>query len=461
MFRTPIVLVDNEEDHLNKLNHAFALSGLPCLPIQYRQEPDNVSGIDHIDVDAKHARIIALDINLTNAGGSPDAKKLYGPIATVLEKLAPLGPYYLVFWSRCSDMPDQIMTLLKRDAGTITAPIGYGYLDKTVLLDADSSELKDALLKCINDVSIFKLLLGWELRTNHAASHTLSDLYHIAAKQNNNGWEKEETKKKFITLLTCIAHESVGRENSVDSANHAVEAGLLPILEDNLLGMTSDEDHESLNSEWRECLEELGVKESEMTNSLSEDDISNLNAFYNLEKASDVHSKCQRGIFVSVADNLLSDPVIFSSAFGSHADNLKNMANKEFLFKGDETQRNEIVENSTYGWLEIGAACDHAQLNNKLHRYLFGMLVSAKFKDLLYIRRQRKERAHDGIYKSPLIKYQDNNYFLLLSARYQIGVHPESELLGTPLFRMKEQILNEIAFHWSKHSIRPGFTSFR
>ncbi len=260
MFRIPIVLVDNVQDDLDKLNQAFALSGLPCLPILYKEDPDNVTGVDHVVADTRHARIIALDINLKDAGGTLDAKILYVAIADVLEKLAPTGPYYLVFWSRHKNLPDEIVTLLERPESNISAPIGYGYLDKTDFLQADSADLREELLKLINEVCIFRLMLGWEQRTSHAASYTLSNLYQIAAAPHDNGWKMEETKKKLITLVTHIAHESVGHKNSKDSVNHAVERGLLPILEDKLLGMTSDKDSDSLNDEWGKCLETRGSR---------------------------------------------------------------------------------------------------------------------------------------------------------------------------------------------------------
>lgn len=460
MFSTPIILVDNEQDHLNKLNQAFALSGLPCLPILYKQEPDNVSGIDHVNADTKNARIIALDINLTNVGGVPEAKALYGAIASVLEKLAPVGPYYLVFWSRHKNLPDELIALFRRPENNISAPIGYGFLDKSDFLEEDSIDLKEELFKLINEVCIFRLMLGWELRTNYAASHTLSNLYRIAATPHDNGWKREETKEKLITLLIHIAHESVGHKNSKDSANHAVETGLLPILEDNLLGMTSDEDSGILNSEWEGCLKKLGDRKA--LEALGEDDISNLNTFYNLEEVPMVYSKCKRGVFVEITEDILSDPDKLSSTFGKHADGLSGLVKEEFVFKGKTNKRAEIIDASIFGWLEIGASCDHAQLKNKLYRYLFGMLIPVEYKDYLYSESNDiKDRAHEGVYRSPVLKYKDKNYILFFSFRYQVGVYPDSELLGIPRFRMKEQILNEIVFRWSKYCIRPGITSFR
>ena len=453
MFRTPIILVDDEKDQLDKLNMAFALSGLPCLPILYTSE--NETGID---------RIIALDINLRGEQDPTDAKRLYSPIEKVLEKLKPTGPYYLLFWSRYKDLPEQIIILLStRSKDVVPAPIGWGFLDKTDFQDPGSSdELKRKLLEVVSEVKIFNLLLEWEGRTRRAASYTLSELYKIAATPHDNGWKIEETRKRLITLITHIAHEAVGNKNSKTAPNHAVETGLLPILEDNLLDMTSADSVGRLNDEWASCLSKLGNPAG--LESLSEEDTSRLNSFYNLEELPDTYSKCKRGVFVNSAYTDLTDHQKFLKTFGAHTEGfgLSDLVREEFVFKANTDERNAVISASMYGWLEIGAACDHAQLKNKLHRYLFGMLIPAEFQSYLYDgSRNLKDRAHAGIYRSPILRYREKPYILFLSFRYQIGVHPGSDLLGVSLFRMKDHIMNEITFNWSKYSIRPGITSFR
>lgn len=466
MFRVPIILVDDNQDYLDQLNRAFALSGLSCLPILYeRNNPNNETGIDHVISDTKHARIIVLDINLRESLDTQNAKNLYPTIEKVLEKLNPIGPYYLIFWSRYNNLPEQIITLLSaRSKNVIMAPIGWGYLDKTEFQNENNpGELRDKLLERIDDVCIFRLLLEWEDRTNHAASHTLSDLYKIAATPSDNGWKMEETKKKLITLVTHIAHESVGHKNSKDSANHAVETGLLPILEDNLLGMTSDEDSDSLNEKWGKCLEKLG--DTRTIDALSKEDISGLNTFYNLEEVPEGYPKCKRGVFVTLSGGVVDDQNSFDSLFGKD-NTCKKLVTEEFLFNTnvrDKKFRKEARKKIILGWLEVGAACDHAQHKNRLHRYLFSALVPSKYLEMVCDNSKSKMslKAHDGIYRSPLFQYKKEQYVLLASFRYTSGLHSDSYVLDKPIFRLKEQIINEIAFAWSKHSIRPGITSFR
>lgn len=465
MFRTPIILIDDDPTYLDTLNRAFALSGQPCLPIRFdRDNPDNATGVDHVNANTKHARIIAIDINLRESQNTQDAKQLYPTIEKVLEKLNPSGPYYLIFWSKYKELPEEIFNLLsQRSKDVITAPIGWSFLDKTDFpTDSALDALKDKLIEAVGEVKIFKLLHEWESRTSHAASDTLSELYRIAALPHDKGWKIGETREKLTNLLTHIAHASIGHQNAKDTPNHSIETGLMPILEDNLLSMASDLDVVRLNDDWKACLNKLGDRKNLQT--LEQDDISNLNAFYNIAELPEGFSKLKRGVFVRLSETVNTDDGKFKSQFGrSH----KTLMTEEFLFNNNvggkvrgPRYREKARQETILGWLEISAACDHAQLKNRLHKYILSALVPSNYLKLVSDSKIKKIKAHEGIYRSPIFRYKDKNYVLLVSFRYVAGLHGDSDVLDKPILRLKEQIINEIAFAWSKHSIRPGITSF-
>lgn len=469
MFKTHIILVDDDQEYLDQLNRAFAMAGLSCLPIVFdRNNPDNVSGIDHIAFDTSHARIIALDINLRESPDTKNAKALYPTIEAVLKKLKPSGPYYLIFWSKYKDLPREIIELLTtRSKDEVVAPLGWGFLDKLDFQASDPpDELRKKLLELVNQVCIFRLLLGWENRTSFAASYTLSELYKIAATSHDNGWNIQGTNEKLITLLTHVAHESVGHKNAKNTANHAVEAGLLPILEDRLLGMTSEGEVGTLNDEWAGCLKKLGSGKD--LEALTEEDIANLNTFYNLEEVPSTYSKIKRGVFVRLKEPSCKPMIsarFFSRIFGK-GNSYNNLITEEFLFNTearDKKFRDEARKNLILGWLEIGATCDHDQQKNRLHRFLLSALVPLEYSEMTCKKRESgmSLTAHEGIYRSPVLQYQGKQYIMLISFRYTTGLHKDSCILDEPLFRLKEQIINAVAFAWSKHSIRPGITSFR
>ncbi|CAD6872418.1 hypothetical protein [Methylomonas fluvii] len=464
MFRTPIILIDDNQEYLDTLNRAFALSGQPCLPIRFDgDDPDNTTGVDHVNANTKHARVIAIDINLREAQNTQDARQLYPTIEKVLEKLNPIGPYYLIFWSKYKELPEEIFNLLsQRSKDVITAPIGWSFLDKTDFSENDINKLKDKLSQVIGEVKVFKLLHEWESRTIHAASDTLSELYRIAASRHDKGWKIDETREKLINLLTHIAHASIGHQNAKDAPNHSIETGLMPILEDNLLSMASELDVARLNNDWKSCLNNLGDRKNLST--LELDDISNLNTFYNVAELNEGFSKLKRGVFVRLSETINTNDQKFKGQFGrSH----KALMTEEFLFNNNvggkingPSYREKARQATILGWLEIGAACDHAQRKNRLHKYVLAALVPSKYLKLVSDSKTKRTKAHEGIYRSPIFRYKDKNYVLLVSFRYVAGLHENSEVLDIPMFRLKEQIINEIAFAWGNHSIRPGITSF-
>jgi len=209
----------------------------------------------------------------------------------------------------------------------------------------------------------------------------------------------------------------------------------------------------------------LKLGDRETIDSLSEKDISSLNTFYNLEEVPEEYPKCKRGVFVTLSGGVVDDQDSFDSLFGKD-NTCKKLVTEEFLFNtkaGNKKFRNEAREKIILGWLEVGAACDHAQRKNRLHRYLFSALVPSEYLEMVCDNSESKMslKAHDGIYRSPLFQYKKEQYVLLASFRYTSGLHSDSHVLDKPIFRLKEQIINEIAFAWSKHSIRPGITSFR
>lgn len=465
MFRTPIILVDDNQDYLDTLNRAFALSGQPCLPIRFDgDDPDNTTGVDHVNADTKHARIIAIDINLRESQNTQDAKLLYPTIENVLKKLNPIGPYYLIFWSRYKELPEEIFTLLsQRSKDVITAPIGWDFIDKTLFSsEADLDTLKEKLSETVGKVKIFKLLHEWESRASHAASSTLSELYKIAASPHDKGWKIEETREKLTNLLTHIAHASIGHQNAKNTPTHSIETGLMPILEDNLLSMENSLDVEQLNGDWKACLNKLGDRKNLQT--LDQDDISNLNTFYNVAELPEGFSKLKRGVFVSLSEKTNTDDEEFKRQFGRCH---KILMTEEFLFNnnvGGKTRgpryREKARQETILGWLEVGAACDHAQLKNRLHKYILSALVPSEHLKMVSDSKTKRNKAHEGIYRSPIFRYKEKNYVLLVSFRYVVGLHEDSDALDKPMLRLKEQIVNEIAFAWGKHSIRPGITSF-
>jgi hypothetical protein len=268
----------------------------------------------------------------------------------------------------------------------------------------------------------------------------------------------------IANVLTHIAHEAVGQINAAVEPNLAIEVGLLPVLEDRLTAL-SKANPSALDAEWQRCLPHINVRTPPP---LVPSDVAILNAFYHVDERVEMIQKTTRGAIVSIPSEVLSKGNISEQVFGKE-NSLYKIMETEFLLKGSEEDRQRAADQTILGWLEIGSVCDHAQKKHKLHRYLLAALIPIEYEGLTIITEEKdkgvkkikSDRRHDAIYRFPVLAYKGNQYVLKVSFRYQIGAHTDSEVLGEPLFRIKAQILNEVAFRWGQHSIRPGITSFK
>lgn len=459
MFRNSIVLIDDDQKELDDLNKAFLLAGLPCFPVKYEIDPDNDTGIDHLNIDTSHVRVIAIDLNL-NELPNIEATAFYPSIESVLRKINPQCPYLLLFWTKNSDIAGEVIELLKeRSSSEILAPIQYGNLDKAEFLD-QPDKLSNSIKNEIDQVKVFKSLLLWEERVAKAVSQSVSELYDLSL-EDEITWDFDKTSENFSQIISHIAHESVGKKNVVSNTNFAIESGLLPVIEDRLLRIQWGQE-EDLNTAWETCLPNLGRN----LKLLSEKASTGLNSFYSIEELSSEHPSDSRGVFVKIPNDFLEDTAKCAGLFGSEyciSDVIKN----EFLINNKPALsevRDAAIEELSIGWLEIGAACDHAQSKNRLQRYILGALIPFDYEELCKCEISGgayRYSAHDGIYRHQVISYNGNPHILILSYRYTIGAHGDSEFFGDTLFRVKDKLLNSISFNWSNFTIRPGTTHFR
>lgn len=473
MFKIPVVLVDNLQDELDKLSQGFAMAGIPCIPIKYENTADR-TGIDYIDIDTKDVRVIATDINLLDQTSTLDAKSVYENIGNVIKKISPKGPYCLIFWSQHGgELPSQIINLIEERMGAeINPPLAWGALDKSDFRASDNSQSApdpNSLLDIIRKVPVFESLLEWENRISTASSDTLFNLYSLAQDSNSAAWNANSTHENLCKLLTHIAHEAVGIDNVLKKPNHAIESGLLSVLGDRLASY-SYKSNKKLDEMWVKSLSNLGVKN--VLPALTDFECSRLNTFYNIDEKIRDSSKTERGVFLSVPDDLFSNkPRVrvkrVGEKFKSWPDKKKKkmcffgefdsskILKEEFSF-GKQPLQEHIINNTRFGWLEIGAVCDHAQRKNRMHKYILGALTLAP-EDMS----TKGNVKHNGVRKLPDVLLDGERYIFQISFRYHISGHSNSKQLGKPMFRVKDSLLNEILFNWSNQSVRPGITEFK
>lgn len=452
-----IVVVDDNQEELNNIQNAFFSAGIPCLPIRYISDHEN-SGIDHLAIDHINPRIIVTDINLQEQPGAK-AVNLVGPIAELLKKLVKTGPYALFFWSKHDLLVDEIMILLEqRFFNELNLPMHYGCIEKSKFSRPEKSEeLKEHVKGLVAENKLFNAIFSWEQRVSNAAGEALSSLYKLTRPLtlgNNQRYTNLHISEMEKTLA-IIGNQTLGEKNAKDYPSEALDSGLAPVVYDRLRVMSTT------NDTWKGAIPELGVK-------LKTPDAMKaaLNSFYHVETVGEDFSKSCRGVFVE-----LNPETRHSSKFHKKLGiDVNTLINEEFIKvlttknTQDDVARNaKVRDDIILGFIEISAECDQAQRKTKLHRYALAALIPIEHVGAA------KGEAHDGIYRLPEVLIDNKKYVVKISFKYQIGTKPETMVseeryinkwLGNPKFRLRNQILSEIAFRSAQYSSRPGIIGF-
>lgn len=450
-----IVLIDDKKEDLDDIQNSLTSAGYPCFPIHYQNsEPTNVSGIDHVNLDMIHPRVIITDLNLQEFQ-QIDAKNLVSPIAEVLKKLAIDGPYLLYFWSRNASTVEDVMKLISERHPTIPAPIHWGVLDKTQF-KTRPAELADKVASLFKENAIFNAMFGWENRISKAAQSTTDSLFRLARPLEFENIEQFQsaTTDKLKTMLAVIGNETLGTKNAKEEPEVAIELGLEPVLHDHIQSM-----HEHIDrAVWLDAANGIG------THLRAADDVkAHLNSFYHIEELDEESPKNKRGTWIEFNPSYLTDAENEPKILQNLGRNIKTLLNDEFLdgTQGSKGERNAARKATKVGFLELSAECDQAQRKTKMNRYFISAMIPKQFENFTFFRNKSDDTAHSGIYRLPNVIIGGDEYIVKISFLYQVGAIPGfNKWLGTPVFRLKDQILSDISFKASQHAARPGIIRF-
>ena len=470
MFNIPgTVLIDDNKDELYEILVSISAAGIPCIPIHYHNnDPENQTGIDHIDLKNIKSRIIITDLNLTE--GNLDAKSLVGPIAKVLKPLTNNGPYILLFWSKNETLVEEVVQQLKlRFHDKINLPIHWEVISKTKLKDKPL-ELKARIESLIQENALFNAISDWESRITYAAQKTVNALYDLTMPTNYEPENKPEQHQEHLSkALALIGNETVGMKNAAEYPSLAIDLGLSPILQDQLHVTNLEE------KLWVKAAPKIGTRQ-DIDDSIK----SALNTFYHIEQVTPDYPKDCRGVFVSLNSQLLETEEKLHKLEDKLGSSLEDIVHEEFLSKSrcgksraDAKAFQEAARDAIrLGFIELSAECDQAQKKTKLHQYLLAALIPEEFLALTLFKGTNgieRNVSHMGIYRLPKIIIDDKRYVLKLSFKYQIGTKAvstvndreyENTWFGKPLFRLKDQILSDISFKSAQYSSRPGIIKF-
>lgn len=450
-----IILIDDTKEDLDTLQDSLAKIGYPCLPVHYKNDdPDNQSGIDHVNFDRVKPRVIISDLNLQEA--PVDRKQLVGPIAEVL-KLLPLdGPFILFFWSQNKDYVEPVLNDIYDRHPDIPYPLHWGVLDKTKF-KSSSEGLTEEVENLISYCSVFDAMSSWESRISMAAQKTTDTLFNLASKNKPENLDnfREETTEKLQSMLAVIGNETLGVQNAQEEPDIAVELGLAPVLHDHISMIKR-------SNFWKDAAPDIGSNVN-----LDKEVATKLNSFCHIEEVENYYSKGCRGVFLGLSKDILSDQQKRAKLECRFGNKLENIIEEEFLVQIANKKQIKIAgEKTKIGFVEISAECDQAQKKTKLHRYVIAALTPLKYQlengDEFDLYGKQNKKSHQGIYRVPDINLGGIDYILQLSFKYQIGALPdENSWLGNSIFRLRDQIMVDISFNCAQYISRPGIIAFK
>jgi hypothetical protein len=445
-----VLAVDNKADELDSIQDGLMAAGVPCIPLMY----DLMGGIEINEImDTSHVRFLFMDLNL-NEIENPVPTSVVGPLIDALMQLNIPGPYALIFWTKHSELVDEVMNLLKeRISEKMRLPFFFTTMHKDLLSlpgkgDATYKEKLTSLTLEINKVFhrkvIFSSILTWENKVLEAASNTLKTLHDTVRAPQISGVAQKETE--FSNLLKNLATSAWGGKAAVNNWGSSVASGLSPFLADNLdYGISCDSVYGKI---WGAA---LGEEEAQKLPAGVPHILNTSCAIDSMCKVKDAH-----GVWLEFKLTISPE---FINAFGDSGRSLlDDFVDVEKILNAGANPESKIK----LGMLDITRTCDYANRKHGLRRFVLGAIVSAE----LY---KKPKKKHEAIHQLPEVSLDDGagkkqQSIVQVNLRYVLSLPDNSPLLANsivfPRFRIRKQILMDVIAKFGAHSISPGILSF-
>ena len=429
MFPAPrIVVIDDVSEHLERLTQGLNRYGTACLPIHFTGEIETIPPCPHV-------RVIFADLHLI-VGTPGDHAKDFSMIGSLLEDaIRPSGPYLIVLWTMYPDQADGLNTFLKDRLQNVPKPFAVQALDKNDHLDTEGTvKSPDALVGAIRRVVLEQpqigALLNWEERVLGAAADAVSSVMDLA----ESATKEMESGEEAGRLLASLAVAAVGKEHVGEDQFRAVNEGLLPILGDCIASMRSREDDSEL---WQTALGEVDAR-------LSLDEAARLNRLLHIAPSTADGDGAERGTVIALPEEFSGEA--FAGTFELPPG---EAAEKQFLCK----QPRQNTDSLHWVLVQTQAACDYAQARPAPLPFHLGLCMPAS--------ETQKRTPPAALWRSPCFEHDGQAHFLHVNARFQVSLPGGKARQAAPLFRLREQLLNDLIYQIHGYGARPGIISFR
>ena len=418
-----IIAIDNEPNHLEALTRGLNRYGAACLPIHFTGDTTAIPSCPCV-------RVIFADLHLVDSTG--DHRQHFSTLGGLIEDtIKPSGPYLIVLWTQYPDQAEGLHRFLRSNLQDVEKPFAVQALNKLDHLDPEGSErsadsLVEAIREMVSEQPQIGALLNWEERVLDAVGETVSSVVKLV----DSADEVVDQNEQVGRLLASLAEAAVGREHAGEDLFRAVNEALLPILADCSGSMRSRQDD---NARWQTALGDARAQ-------LSPDEAAKLNRLLHIA-ASPGDGGNERGAVSGLPEGVGE---AFSQTFELTAE---DAATNQFW-------RRQSAEN-TRCWVlvQTQAACDYAQNQPGPLPFHLGLFLPSS--------EARRARPPAALWRSPSFEFSEQPYVLHVSARFQISLPGEEAVQLQPLFRLREQLLNDLIYQLHGYGARPGIISFR
>ena len=420
-----IIAIDDELKHLKGLANGLNQYGFACLQVHFTGDTESIEPCPHV-------RVIFADLHL-GAGPVSDHARDFGIIGGFIEEtVKPSGPYFIVLWTMYPEQADNLQENLEERLKDVTKPFAVLPLGKSDHLDENGSvksteKLVEAIESIARNQPQIAALLNWEERVLEATADTVSSIFSMVG----DGDRAQEVGR----LLARLAVEAAGENHVEQDRFHAVNEALLPILADHIASLRSrDNDNEI----WQSAFTQTDIGKA-----LSAAEAAKLNSRVHIAPT-EANQGAERGAVIVLPDGL-SDT--FEQAFSlTQEDAAKNQFCWGKFAKDDDRFRWVLVQSQ--------AACDYAQNQPGSLPYYLGLeLPKASI--------SKSGKPPAALWASPPFEGEGTTLLLHVSARFQVSLSPADAKKQKTLYRLREQLLNDLIYWLHSYGARPGIISFR
>lgn len=411
-----VVVIDDDATEYTPLIRALSKKGVPLSLYTERREDlprKPLSGI----------RIVFLDIVL-----GTDGQPLNTQISTVknifnaiVDESTKNGPYILVAWTKHNDST-YINAIKQALSDSKRMPTHFIDLEKNQCKDNngefDINKIEDKIKKALQKTKSFRLFTLWENFLHNAGSKTVnefSSFYDLDSDWDNN----------ISIIFSHLAKAYSGTKSMSTGSKQITKSALL-----------------AFNNAFMDTLE----------NQIKGNLIASIN-FKTTPITPIVQAKINNKLL------LLFDKNIKYAQPG----NIYGLSNKigkkpdlNELFQDNKLdtypEKNDLISNIKYIFLEVSPSCDYAQEKLRIHRCLAGVLWP-------FDHAKKIKKYADFLYKTPSLEMNNKLYVIVFDLRYFFSMPIQKLRNKKALFRLRRDLLIDIQSGISKHINRPGILS--